>query len=279
MTRESNYVAILTMTMAAGLAVGASVETEQGTISTGHASWVDAVQTNDFAPLPRVAEPERATRRRAHPPIDQIPAMPLAHVLDMPPAQAEVDGGVPVVFDMATRQERRLERPVSTSRASSGGNAGFNGADLATSDDDGVSRSFGTMTEVANPGSFPWRMNVKLVMRFVDSGGVDRFFVASGSMTDAETILTAGHCVYARTPNGLTINDWAEDIWVYPGWDGDGAADEFSGNWGEAESTSLASWTGWTQNGDFDRDIGIIRVNRAVGMLTGWYGADTATCT
>lgn len=281
MTRKTQYAAIITMTMSAGLAVGGPVGTDRAELEPGQAAWVDATPNPNAAPLPRVAEPERA-ERRGHPPIDQIPAMPLSHVLEMPPVHANqnADGGVPVIFDMATREERQLQLPVSDSRALSGGNAGFNGADLATSDEDGIARSFGTMSEV-NAGSFPWRMNVKLVMRFVDEGGTDRFFVASGSMADAETVLTAGHCVYARTPNGIAINDWASQIWVYPGWDGVGAADEFSGNFGEADSTSLASWTGWTQNGDFNRDIGIIRVDRAVGMLTGWFGgwwgADCAT--
>ncbi len=91
-------------------------------------------------------------------------------------------------------------------------------------------------------------------------------------MADAETVLTAGHCVYARTPNGVVINDWAEEIWVYPGWDGVGATNEFSENWGEARGTQFGSWTGWTVNGSFDWDMGLIRVTRAVGMLTGWFG-------
>eukprot|EP00913_Durusdinium_trenchii_P006265 g5877.t1 len=271
MTHVNHYTALCALTMAAGLAVAGPTGADQPVHSTGHASWVEATPTGDTTPLPRVAEPDR-TNRRAHPPIDQIPPMPLSHVLDMPPVNANVGEGAPVFFDLATREERVVQLPGSQSRATSGGGIGFNGADLAVSNDDSAARSFGTMTEIGDPGAFPWRMNVKLVMRFVDEGGVDRFFVASGSMADAETVLTAGHCVYAHSPNGIAINDWAADIWVYPGWDGVGSANEFSGNWGEAESTGLGSWTGWTVNGSFDNDLGFIRVNRAVGMLTGWYG-------
>ncbi len=270
MSHAMNYGALLTLTMAAGMAIAGPIGSSQPVYTTGHAGWVDATPTGDTTPLPPVAEMERPNRR-AHPPIDQIPPMPLSHVLDMPPLTADVGEGAPVFFDVDTREERIVQLPASQSRATSGGGSGFNGADLAVSNDDGISRSFGTMTEV-NPGDFPWRMNVKLVMRFVDEGGTDRFFVASGSMADAETVLTAGHCVYAHSPNGIAINDWAADIWVYPGWDGVGSADEFSGNFGEAHSTGLGSWTGWVNNASFENDLGFIRVNRAVGMLTGWYG-------
>jgi len=69
------------------------------------------------------------------------------------------------------------------------------------------------------------------------------------------------------------IEDWAAEIWVYPGWDGVGSLpDGFAENWGEARGTSFGSWTGWTVNGSFDWDAGLIRVTRAVGMLTGWFG-------
>lgn len=260
----------MAIALAAGAAAAGPVQNERALLPAAQPVSVDAVETADTTPLPRIGQ-EQVRVRRSHPPIDQIPPMPLSHVLDMPPMNADVGEGQPVFFDIETREERVVDLPRSNSRATSGGGAGFNGADLAESNEDGLARSFGTMTEVS-PSGFPWRMNVKLVMRFVDEGGTDRYFVASGTMADAETVLTAGHCVYAHSPNGIAINDWAADIWVYPGWDGVGAADEFSGNFGEAHSTGLGSWTGWTVNGSFENDLGFIRVNRAVGMLTGWYG-------
>jgi hypothetical protein len=39
-----------------------------------------------------------------------------------------------------------------------------------------------------------------------------------------------------------------------------------------ASANGMVAWTGYTDGGDFDADIGLVRVNRAVGMLTGWYG-------
>ncbi len=258
------------MLLAAGAAVAGPAAGERPDQPAASAGSVEAVATGDMTPAPKRLGGEPVRQRRSHPPIDQIPAMPMPHVLEMPPAQG-MGIGSPVVYDLATGVETVL--PVSAgSRAESGKGVGFNGADMADSFEDYAgSRSFGTMSHV-DEGAFPWRMNAKLVMRFVDEGGTARFFVASGSMADAETVLTAGHVVYARSPNGIAINDWATDVWVYPGWDGVGSTNEFSGNWGEANSTGLGSWTGWTQNGDFNRDLGFVRVNRAVGMLTGWYG-------
>jgi len=272
MTTNRICVTGLAMLGIAGAAVAASTPGEEAAQPAASSSSVNPVQTGDMTPAPVEIGGERLERveRPGHPPIDQIPPMPLSHVLDMPPINIEIGGGAPVYFDMETREERVLQAPLP-SGALSGGGDGFNGADLAASNEDSIARSFGTMTEVS-PGIFPWRMNVKLVMRFVDEGGTDRFFVASGSMADAETVLTAGHCVYSHSPNGIAINNWAAEIWVYPGWDGVGNADEFSGNWGEAHSTGLGSWTGWTVNASFENDLGFIRVDRAVGMLTGWYG-------
>ena len=39
-----------------------------------------------------------------------------------------------------------------------------------------------------------------------------------GPGLDAETVLTAGHCVFNRRFNW----GWAREIWVLPGWDGEG---------------------------------------------------------
>ena len=68
----------------------------------------------------------------------------------------------------------------------------------------------GCMTKITNEQDAPWRMNAKVTIRF-GSG----WFVCSGSMYDAETVLTAGHCLY-----DTATNKWADEVWVYPGWDG-----------------------------------------------------------
>ena len=106
-------------------------------------------------------------------------------------------------------------------------------------------------------------------MQFTDTGGNQWVFVGSGHMIDAETVITAGHCVYTSTfvDNGgttRTVNDWADWVQVFPG------SHQGTDNWGRADSTWVGAFTGWSEDGDWDWDIGVIRVNRAVGMLSGW---------
>ncbi|MEZ6243202.1 MAG: GC-type dockerin domain-anchored protein [Phycisphaerales bacterium] len=258
---------------ATGAAMGAGpVRDAHATRPVASAAWTDAFQVNDANIAPTAGQ-EIVPTRHTHPPIDQIPPMPIPLVLEIPPQTGPaIDTGAPVMYDAQTGVETILPtRP--SSRLDGERMAGFNGADLAQSMADYAPRGFGSMSEIGTPGSFPWRMNCKLVMRFVDSGGNNRYYVASGTMADPETVLTAGHCVYAHSPNGVVIEDWAEEIWVYPGWDGAGSLpDSFADNWGEARGTSFGSWTGWTVNESFDWDMGLVRVTRAVGMLTGWFG-------
>ena len=211
----------------------------------------------------------------AHPPLHLIPPMPLP---DGGPAillqNDTTPMGVPISHDGLTGEI--TEYPLYFPSVENGNDDGEYVAPSGPfSAEDFAATGFGTMTLVANDGADPWRRNVKIVMRFVDSGGVDRFFVCSGSMNDPETVLTAGHCVYAHTPNGLIINDWAEEFWVYPGWDGNGiTADEAQiiQTHGIGHGTGAGAFTGWTDSQSFNWDMGLIRITRAVGHLTGWYG-------
>jgi hypothetical protein len=235
------------------------------------AGTVDAVVVDAIAPTWAGPAADGPALRPNHPPIDEIPFMP------MPEPGAPGGPWAPntvAVHDAQTGNT--MEIPAGPGTEGLGGSgAGFNGIDDAQSFEDGL-RTFGDMFQITNTDDFPWRMNCKLVMRFVDQGGNDRWFVASGSMQDAETVLTAAHCVYARNPNGINIWDWAEEIWVYPGWDGVGNQwSEPSGvinPYGWARGTYYLAGSDYINNGNFDRDMGLIRLTRGVGMLTGWYG-------
>lgn len=161
-----------------------------------------------------------------------------------------------------------------------GTGGGFVGADgIDTMSDLFGPRGFGTMFQLTQNqiSTFPFRMNVKLVQEYTDAGNGNRsYFVCSGGMQDPEVVLTAGHCVYNRD-NDSTGNDFgfASRVWVYPGWDGNGLVLGNPGvlqHYGWADSTFYAAWTGYTVDGNFDWDMGLVRLNRAVGMLTGWYG-------
>ena len=138
------------------------------------------------------------------------------------------------------------------------------------------------MILAGNLDTWPRSGNVKLIMRFVDSGNVDRWFVCSGSMQDSGVVLCAAHCVYARNPNGLNIFDWAQEIYTYPAWDGVGTvvggptSSEVIQNFGWARGDFFIAGTDYINNGNFDRDCVRYphqpRNGAAIGMLTGWFG-------
>ncbi len=139
------------------------------------------------------------------------------------------------------------------------------------------SRNFGTMVQAGSPGQHPARVNCKLYQQFTDTNGVSRWFGCSGTLVDAQTVVTAGHCVFMRTDsNGNVYNAWANQVVVMPGADGDANGDNTADedNYGRANSVAggLYSFTGWTNSGDFDWDIGWVNLDRPVGMLTGWHG-------
>jgi hypothetical protein len=212
----------------------------------------------------------------SHPPIELIPPMPMSNLGNVPTPGAPM--GVPLVHDSATGLLTEYPTYQASGLLSLTG-PDFDGAFNAQSDGGVIEfeggRSFGTLTIENNLTASPIRRNVKIVMRFVDINGIDRFFVASGSMADPETVLTAGHCVYAHSPNGITINDWAEEFWVYPGWDGNGPTNDNNAiieNFGIGYGTVAGAFTGWTVDENNDWDVGLIRVTRAVGSLTGWFG-------
>jgi hypothetical protein len=211
--------------------------------------------------------------RPNHPPIDQIPPMPMPQPQET--GEPPTGPGAGAYYNAVTGETIIAPLDDAGLPGGFGQGGGYNGAD-GGGGRELLPATFYDMYEISNTGDFPWRMNVKLVIRFVDQCASDRWFVCSGTMRDAETVLTAGHCVYARAVTGCDIFDWAEEIWVYPGWDGVG------GQWnpppsvinpyGYGHGTYFGSWSWWTDDGNVDGDVGLIGVTRAVGMLTGWFG-------
>lgn len=228
--------------------------------------------------------------RPNHPPIDQIPPMPMPEgsIFDHNP-----NGSVATTFhDIATGETFELPLNPNLTGAEFGQSpeGDFIGAYGVVENEPFVGRSFGTMSLAGSLDSWPRSGNVKLVMRFVDSGGTDRWFVCSGSMQDSGVVLCAAHCVYARNPNGINIFDWAEEIYIYPAWDGNGtvaggpSSTEVIQNFGWARGDAFLAGSDYVNNGNWDRDCGAIRINRGssrmVGMLTGWFGwAYGGSCT
>jgi V8-like Glu-specific endopeptidase len=118
------------------------------------------------------------------------------------------------------------------------------------------SRNFTDLELVEDPDLYPWRVNAKLFMQFGSN-----YYVASGTLIDPYHVLTAGHCVYDFGGSG-----WADNIIVVPAYE-NGARP-----YGDATAVQLHSWTGWTNSGSFDHDLGVIDLDRPVGAITGWHG-------
>jgi len=202
----------------------------------------------------------------SHPPIDQIPPLPMPEPpVSVEPFDSSTPAGSGIIYNPSTGEETVIPPQDSASSDEPAQGGGYNGPDGVGNEDIGLEAMFADMYQITNTGDFPWRMNCKLVMRFGTS-----WYVASGSMIDAETVLTAGHCV-----NQGGGGSWADEIWVYPGYDGTGwdvPPPYTVGAYGWGHGTYFASWSGWTVDGNFDYDLGVVRITRGVGMLTGWYG-------
>ncbi|HSH27609.1 MAG TPA: hypothetical protein VK972_07590, partial [Wenzhouxiangella sp.] len=220
-----------------------------------------------------------------HPPIESIEPMPMPT-----PPSGERDAkpsetGEAVFFDAESGETRTFPAEALSEilAVQGGGFRGIAGGEGESESEGGSStHGFGTKSLTSDTAlqSYPRSANVKLVMRFVDTSGNDAYFVCSGTMLDAGVVLTAAHCIHAA--HEPTIDDWAEEIWVYPAWDGVGhwvpGANAHREFWGWARGTQRFAFTGWTEHANWDWDAGMIRLrrtgpgNRQVGMLTGWYG-------
>jgi CARDB len=206
--------------------------------------------------------------RPNHPPFSQIPPAKMPDPSD--PRRASTGPGAVIGRDSRTGRilQGTARQAATLSEALSQG-GGYGGADGGGGQSDQLAGMSGPMSIIseAQRATAPWRMNVKLVAQASDGN----FWVCSGTMRDAQTVLTAGHCVFDFGDTG-----WANQIWIYPGWDG--ANEQFAAPpaivqpYGWANGTDLWSWTGWVNSGDITYDVGMVNVTRAVGFLTGWFG-------
>lgn len=114
---------------------------------------------------------------------------------------------------------------------------------------------------LAGSQAFPWSTQCKV---YYQSGGFT--YQASGTLIDGKYVITAGFVVH-----GGPGKTWNTGITVSPAWDGDN--DQF----GTSGYSSVATFTGWINTGSLDDCIGIIRLSRPVGHLTGWLGTTYST--
>jgi len=95
---------------------------------------------------------------------------------------------------------------------------------------------------------------------FRQSGGS---YWCTGTLIDADTVLTAGHCVH----DGLTGADgWSTSLRFTPGAEGNRAP------FGSCRSRELLTLPGWYEEGREYQDLGLVQLDCTVGETVGWYG-------
>jgi V8-like Glu-specific endopeptidase len=131
--------------------------------------------------------------------------------------------------------------------------------------------------------SFPYRTVYKMVMRY-NVGGTDFFYSCTGWASNEFQVVTAGHCIYNFDPNddgSEADQKWADEVWLFPGQTDrvDPTGDEFSAAdriYGPVKATYLRSYTGWTDNHNYDHDWGVLTLDRRIGNRTGWMGRESS---
>lgn len=110
--------------------------------------------------------------------------------------------------------------------------------------------------QVSDTTLFPFRAIVSLA---ISSAGGN--YICTGFFIAADTIATAGHCVY-----GSELGGWAISITAYPGRNGASAP------YGSATSVELYAPEEWVNGEDERYDYGAIKLDTALGETTGWLG-------
>lgn len=218
---------------------------------------ITATVTNEEVRLGNSGIGEGEARWRSH-----FPEYPSLYIpIPLPePRESEAlseSENKPVSWDLITGEEIIYE-PESTlpnisAALSTEGSIGGRGNILQ--EDQIHPLNFSNLSPITNPQDYPWSVNCKLYMTFPGP----QYYVASGTLIDSLHVLTAGHCVYY---NG----SWATAIVVVPA---------YETGWrpyGDASAVNLHSWTGWTQQGSFDDDLGVVVLDRPIGAITGWHG-------
>jgi glutamyl endopeptidase len=109
---------------------------------------------------------------------------------------------------------------------------------------------------VMDTTQFPYRAIVHITANY---GG------CTGFLIDADTVATAGHCVYNNFVNSTW--QWASNVRVYPG-----RNDSYLPYGGCGSTGLLSAKELWTVNHDQRYDYGMIKLACTVGTQTGWIG-------
>lgn len=110
-------------------------------------------------------------------------------------------------------------------------------------------------SQVADTHGDPWRVHGHLFMDFEH-----KKTKGTGTLISPQCVLTAGHCLY-----DLQTHHFVKNITFYPG---------RNGKWSVAQPAKAIKWEVHPNyiKGEKEHDIGIIFLDRAVGMEVGWNG-------
>jgi glutamyl endopeptidase len=111
--------------------------------------------------------------------------------------------------------------------------------------------------QVTDTTVFPYRAIAWLLLEFPNGS----LFSCTGFFIDADTLATAGHCVYSEENGG-----WVTSITAYPGRNGASAP------YGSAFATAVFAPSGWYDDGDHRYDYGAITLDTPLGNTVGWLG-------
>jgi glutamyl endopeptidase len=111
--------------------------------------------------------------------------------------------------------------------------------------------------QVHDTTRFPYSAIVALEIAFPRSSS----WICTGFLIDADTVVTAGHCVYDAFEGG-----WATSITAAPGRNGRSLP------FGSASATKLFAVSQWIDAADGEFDYGAIRLSAPLGNAAGWLG-------
>lgn len=100
----------------------------------------------------------------------------------------------------------------------------------------------------------------------IDFRQAGRTYWCTGTLIDADTVLTAGHCVHDGLTGGA---GWSTSVRFSPGAEGNRAP------FGSCRSRELLTLPGWFETGSEFQDLGLVQLDCAIGETVGWFGYRT----